>query len=476
MRQSARTIEQATDVGKWLLVSLLVMLNLPIVFAVITRMDLYSLYSLRSLEWVLSLYGVYALVAMALAIGIVTAGLAYALYKQLHKNCSGAVLKGWSAFYCHLLTIGLPMAIAMLPGLLLVANQGKTYFLIVGPLLAGGLGVIAACADERINISPDMARLYFVAAVFAMGGLVGLTVQWTFSLYGAEQIVPTDNSLWQWQINWNTLGYPASEFAQRQRDSMLIFAIMTSVYMVIVGIRMLVAFSGRMHGEEDEGQKEDDALSLIGLFGLALGFRRRESGESEEDKEIVSAPALPAYPPLPEWGVEVLKRLEWREGDAADYFVVFDGEKEVGITVRQYDNLLIDKDIILSEADLLVNRAMLDAFSKIEGSWERVHFRARRGTEREPSGPFSLLCVHAQNPRHRFEHHDLDRLLKDEMEGSGTINVAEVRNALKERKVTLDDGSEVDAIPLEYDPEDRGGTSFISDGVKVCYTYRNNNR
>ena len=137
MRQSTRTIEQATDVGKWLLVSLLVMLNLPIIFTIVTRMDHYQLHSLRSLEQVWNLYGLYALVAMVLAIGIVTSGLAYALYKRLHKNCSSAVFRRWSAFYCHLVTIGVPVMIAMLPGLLLTGNLWKTILLNHSPLAGG---------------------------------------------------------------------------------------------------------------------------------------------------------------------------------------------------------------------------------------------------------------------------------------------------------------------------------------------------
>ena len=172
---------------------------------------------------------------------------------------------------------------------------------------------------------------------------------------------------------------------------------------------------------------------------------------------------------LPSWGVEVLGRLGWRDGEAQDYFVAFDGE-EVGITASQYDRLITHREDILSEADLLVDKCAPDVYAKIRGSWERIRFRGRGGTRGRFSGPLALLCVCARNPRHRFEAIDLRRRLEDEMRGSGAINVSDFRNQLKSRRIRLGDGSSVDAIPLEF--LDRRYT-FIRDETKVCFIYEN---
>ena len=479
MPQSERTIEQATDVGKLLFVSLLVMLNLPIVFTLIMRLDHYSLATLPSVsqivkEW----YGPYALASMEVAIGVVLALVAYMLYKWLHRNSSNPVLERWSAFYCHMLAIGLPVAIAMLPGVLLTVNNGKSYGIIIGTLLTCALSLIAACSDSRINISSDMARLYFVSSVIGIIALLAIGAQWTFFLYGAEQVPSTTNSFWTWEPDWQTVGYTREEFAQRNRDCLLIFAIAVGVYMTLVGIRMLYALGGRIRGdEEQERPGTDGALGFVSLFGTLFGFSgahpQGEPDKSEIDTEAAVDFKPPPYP-LPPWGVKILRQLEWREGDAEDYFVVFDGEKEVTITTDQYNNLLLNKDSILSEADLLVNRAMSDGFSKIEGGWERFTFRHRSETSSGLSGTFLMLCIHARNPRHRFGTDDLDRMLKEEIRGSGTSMVADLRNRLKDRKFKLTDGSEIDAthcIRFEYNQENF--ISFISEGVKVCYIYRN---
>ena len=53
------------------------------------------------------------------------------------------------------------------------------------------------------------------------------------------------------------------------------------------------------------------------------------------------------------------------------------------------------------------------------------------------------------------------------MRGSGAINVSDFRNQLKSRRVRLDDGRRVEAIPLEYD----GRYTFIRDETKVCFIY-----
>ena len=475
MQQSDRTIEQATDVGKLLFVSLLVMLNLPIVFTLIMRLDHYSLATLPSVspivqEW----YGPYALASIEVAIGVVLASMAYMLYKWLHRNSSNPMLERWSAFYCHILAIGLPITIAMLPGVLLTVNNGKPYGIIIGALLTGGLSVIAACSDDRINISSNMASLYFVSSVIGIIALLAMAVQWTFFLYGAEQVPSTTNSFWKWEPDWQVVGYTKEEFAQRNRDCLLIFAIAGCVYMTLVGIRMLHALGGRIRGDEEQGRAETDGgISFVGLIRTLLGFPGAHShGETSQSDEVekVAAPKSPAYPPLPEWGVEVLRRLQWRQGDADDYFVAFDGAGEVGIDAKHYESLLDYKDSILSEADLLVNKAAADAYTKVEGRWHRLRFRPRRGTAHGLSGPLSMLSVCAQNPRHRFEPYDLRRKLEDEMRERSAINVADFRNGLMARKVRLDDGREVDAIPLEYDEK---GNTYIRDDVKVCFIYRN---
>lgn len=468
MEQSSRT----SDVGKLLLVSLLVMLNLTLIFVVNTRIDHYSLYTLHSLEPILKeAYGPYALFCVTLAINCTLAFGAHYLYKWLRRGDRRKFEPWDGVFYRHTFAIGAPVAMAMLPGALFTGNIGKPFSLVVGCLLIGALSLIAACKDERINISSQAALFYLIAAAFAIGILVTATIQWLFALHGAEQIPETSNTLWQWQVNWEVLGYPPDEFAQRFRGSMLIFTVSACAFMVIaVGFTMLHALVGRM---EREGAKRDNAAGLPDVLVAPMGTSGVNlSVVGKQDEKISDAPrrtTSPVYPLLPEWGVEALTRLGWRDGDAQEHFIVFDGATEIGVTANQYERLLIDKEHILSEAGLIVNKASYDAYSKVEGRWERLRFRSRKGTTHGLSGPFSLLCVCARNPGHRLEAHDLRYMLESEMQGRGAINVSDFRNQLMTRQVKLGDGREVRAVPLEYD----GRYTFIREGVKVCFIYDN---
>ena len=366
--------------------SLLVMLNLQLVFTFTVGIDHYSLYSLRSLEpTVRAWYGLYALAGMNLAINCLSVFFAYYTYKSLSRGWSWLPFKfeSWAAFYRYTFVIGVPVAVAMLPALVLATWVGKSYNLIVGCLLVGALGMTAICKDDEVNISPNMARFYFTSLVLAVGGLLTVTVQWFLAIYGAEQVLYTGNGLWQWQVNWEVLGYSVEEFPDRMRGAMLVFTVATCAYMVtVVGGSMLFSFVRRMDVKDDakvnDSSRNDDVpqdmyesygfIHGIDPFTPGMGMPSVSVGGRQYD-EASGAPgpyAPPAYSTLPAWGVEVLKRLGWRGSEPQDYIVVFDGTSEVGVTARQYESLLMGRERILSKADLLVDKAAADVYTKSE--------------------------------------------------------------------------------------------------------------
>ena len=442
MREDSRS----SDVGGLLLLSLIVMLNLPLAFPLWMGMDQYGLYTVDAIARVQHLP-----LALAAIIDTSLAFLGYYAYKRLRARPDYPLYRDWRAFYRHIFIIGVPVAIAKVPAFVLAFDALKPYFIVAGVLMVASLAIVALLRESDVVTSPGIAAAYSVTVILVTLTMVAMSIALLLVIFPMDLIPPTGNFLWEWRFDWSDIYYAREDFVHRARVALVFFGVSTCVYMAaVMGYAMLDAIYTQMKAATVPPADSDaDAL-------------RQESAQS-----------IP-LDSLPDWGVEVLERLEWRDGDAQDYYAVFDGEKEVGITAEQYNNLLLNKDSILSEADLLVNRATSDGFSKVEGHWERFTYRRRRETKSGLSGTFSLLCIHARNPRHRFETDDLVRMLNEEIKGSGTNTVADLRNRLKERRFKLRDGSEVDAvhcIRFEYDQENF--TSFISEGVKVCYIYRN---
>ena len=445
MRQSDRS----TDVGLLLLVSAFMALNLPVVFTVFTGMDQYGLFMIESIArvWHLPL-------ALSLSFNILLAFLAHRLYLWLRARDSHPPFQHWEAFYRHLVAISLPIAAAMLPGFLLGSNFGKPFYIVVGGLIILALSITAAFRDEEISISPEFAGQCFYAVIATILVLVILAIASLLVFFSMQQTPPTGSFFWEWRINWEGLGYTSEQFAERQKGAMLMFALSGIVYMsAVVGGAMTYAICARMRVDQTNDAPVEQAASQ---------GQDDEDENSRADKQVTEA----RLASLPHWSAAVLKRLEWRGSEKWDYAAVFDGE-EVGITEKQYHRLIVDKEKILSEADLFVNKAAADVYSKVEGRWERIRFRIRKGTTRGLSGPLSLLCICAQNPRHRFEAHELRHRLEAEMQGSGAINVSDFRNQLMTRQVRLNNDNFVPAVPLEYD----GHGIFIGEEVKVCFIY-----
>ena len=455
MREAGRS----SDVGGLLLLSLLVMLNLPLAFPLWMGMDQYGLYTVDAIAGVRHLP-----LALAAIISTSFAFLGYYAYKGLRARPDHPLYREWRAFYRHIFVIGAPVAMAKLPAFVLTFDALKPYFIVAGVLVTASLSVVALLRESDIVTSAGIAAAYSVTVILVTLTMVAMSIALLLVVFPMELIPPTGNFVWEWRFDWADMYYRPEDFVHRTRVALVFFGVTACVYMAAaMGYAMLEAIYTQYtrikaaHAVPSENA-DTNTLNHAEERWTVEGVDRNEHDNSGAHPSLLGS--------LPSWGVEVLERLGWRDGDAQDYFVAFDGE-EVGITASQYDRLITHREDMLSEADLLVDKCAPDVYAKIRGRWERIRFRGRGGTRGRFSGPLALLCVCARNPRHRFETIDLRRRLEDEMRGSGAINVSDFRNQLKSRRVRLDDGRRVEAIPLEYD----GRYTFIRDETKVCFIY-----
>jgi len=132
-------------------------------------------------------------------------------------------------------------------------------------------------------------------------------------------------------------------------------------------------------------------LIPIGLFLSPLSRRASATAMQEEAPQVRQGqPAVPEPPPPPwpapenldgesppDWADAVLSVLAGEHNQSSDEpdFVASLNGREIGISARQYEGLLADKERLLQEADLLVDKASGTAFVNDGGSWKRIAFR-----------------------------------------------------------------------------------------------------
>ncbi len=394
-----------------LLASLLVMLNLPLIF---TGMDQYGFFTVSRLA------ARPLPLALAASANIGLALLAYAVHGSLSGRNRGAsavagLYKGWRPFRRNALLFGAPVALAMTPSFLLTSYGGKLYFVVVAFLITGALCSAATLKDPEMQLDPTLARILCAVGAAAIMVMSALTIGVMLLVYSMEQPLPVGNFFWRWEFSWSDLGYPPEQFAQRQRGALLCFTLTGIGYMVVAHgsnmLRSILYWTNPRPAPAPLGPREEAAS--------------------------------------PQWAETLLDRPE--EGQAAlqeePAFGAWLNGHEAAISRSQYEGLVADKDHLLQEAGLLVDKISGNVFAKAGDSWEKVAFRGRQG-------PFLLLCVYARHPGRRFTMGELETLLRMELPDREDFNVSDFFTQLQRKP----------HVPVERDADG----SYIPESVKVC--------
>ena len=397
--------------GKLLLVSLLVMLNMPVIFTGITGMDQYGLFTLepvKSQPWPL---------VLSLLLSTFSAIVGYAVYRLLRRKQNWHAGKRYGAFHRSALLFGVPVGIAFAPMFFLTGYNDKPAVLALAGIMATGLCLTGALHDRETRLDPEMARIWFVACIAFILVFIALCVAAMLVMYLVEQAPSTGNFFWKRDFYWSDLGYPAEEFSQRHRNGILAFTLAGSCYMT-------VAIGG----------------SLLGaiLAWAKTSPKNRDASELEHHSPQVS-PAT----------AEFTGDEQAAQQDPPEFVVALNGE-ETPISRSQYESLLADKERLLSDARLLVDKASGTAFARTTGQWRKLSFRGRR------KGPFLLLCLYARHPGRRFTTAELEFLLKPDLPDRDGFNVSDFFAQLQKRNPL---------VPVQRD--DQG--TYIPEAVTVCF-------
>ncbi len=397
--------------GKLLLVSLLVMLNMPAIFTGTTGMDQYGFFTLepvKSQPWPL---------VLSLLVSTLSAIAGYAVYRLLRKKQTWYAGNRYGAFHRSALLFGVPIAIAFAPEFFLTGYNDKPTVLALFGIMATGLCLTGALHDRETRLDPDMARIWFVACIAFILVFLTLCVAAMLVMYLVEQTPSTGNFFWKWDFSWNDLGYPAEEFSQRHRNGILAFTLAGSCYMTVaIGGSLLGAILAKAR--------------TAPKIGLAPGPEYDSPQRSAATAEFAGdEQATPQDPP--------------------EFIVALNGE-ETPISRSRYENLLADKERLLPDARLLVDKASGTAFARTAGRWKKLSFRGKR------KGPFLLLCVYARHPGRRFTTAELEFLLKPDLPDRDGFNVSDFYAQLQKRNPL---------VPVQRDDD---GT-YIPEAATVCF-------
>ncbi len=405
--------------GRLLLLSLLVMLNLPMTFTLITGTDPYGFFTLNSV----SAYPLPLVLSTVLSSALAFVG--YACYRWLRRRPRWFTGEYWSPITRGAVLCGPPVLLAYAPIIVLSSHGWKSTHIALGAVIAGALTVTHALRDEETHLDPVQARYWFICVLGSLLVFLVLCIGAMIVLYKVEQFPASGNMVWSWEYRWSELGYPREEYDTWHRDGLLAFTALGVAFMV-------AALGGSM---------------------IAAVLRYAKSPES--------APLTPSatnyrdnFPP---WVARVVRQLgapySPPPGESG-YSAVLSGF-EVDITGRQYELLAARKDDLLSDVNLIVDRVAGDVFVETVDGWRRLDFRVRGRSGAIRSGPFSLLCILARHPGRRFTNAELRAILEPELSDRALFSVGDFIRQLQKRRPRL--GVERD---------DRG--SYLAEAVRVC--------
>ena len=395
-----------------LLTSLMVMLNLPVIFTLITGMDQYGFFTLDPVAaqpWPL---------ALSLVLSISAAGAGYFLYRFLWSRRSWFVGSGWGPFRRNAVLFGAPVALAFSPGLFLTSYGRIPTGVGVAVLMAGSLCITAALKDGEMQLDSGMARIWFGTAIAAILVMLALSVFGMLMLFSADHLTPTGNFFWTWEFSWSDLGYPPDQFSQRQRDAALVFAMAGSGYMIVaLGGNMLDAIIGwaRTPGPPLDSRPQH----RLPHRSSPISGRPADGATGRSPRDFIEE--------APGWAAPILENLgspQYSVPDEPWFIAVLNGH-ETEISRSQYERLVAEKDNLLHEAGLLVDKVSGNAFAQSRSGWQRIPFRGKR------KGPFLLLCIYARHPGKQFTISELETLLEADLVDREDPNVGDFLGQLQ---------------------------------------------
>ena len=335
--------------------------------------------------------------ALSIVLGTLSAGAGYVAYRLLRIRAWFSSSR-YEAYHSNAVIFGVPVALAFLPAFFLTGYDNKPVVLGVAGIMAASLCIIAALNDPRTRLDPGMARILFVLGAAIILLLTALAVSGMLVMYLIEHSPSGGNFFWTWEFAWSDLGYQAEEFSQRHRNGLLAYGIAGTCYMAVA------------------------------LGGPMLGAALRWTGLGEEGEAYTEQTA---------------------SQESSAFVAVLNGEETV-ISRSQYEDMLANKDKLLRDTELLVDKASGNAFAKADGQWKKIPFRGRR------QGPFLLLCIYARYPGRRFTSGELETLLEADLPGREGINASDIFAQLHKR---------APLVPVQRDDDG----SYIPKTVKVCF-------
>ena len=400
--------------GGVLLISLLFMLNVTLFFTINTGMDLYGFYTIDAV----AAFAPPALLSTLLNVVIACVG--YACYRCLWRRQVWLTRRRWNPFTRGLALSSAPVAVAFCPAIILTSSGGKPTQIAIAGLMAGSLCITHALRDSEMKPDAGLARYWSIGAIAAILVFLALSIGGMLVLYTTEQMPPSGNFLWKWGNTWADLGYLSSEFNQRQRDALVGFTLTGSGFMVIV-------LGGSM-------------------LGAILNWTRANASS-----------AYGKRPEAPEWAATVLDQLweMWVPAPTDTAHSAWFGGHEVVLSKKQYAFLVGNKEELLYEADLIIDKVTGSALKRTQAGWSRIHFRAGETYESRRSGPFLLLCIYARHPGKRFTNAELRSLLREDLPDRPSVNVTDFFNQLRKKRPSL---------PVARD----GDSTYLPESLKVC--------
>ena len=402
-----------------LFVSLLVMPNLYLFYCLNTGMDLYGFFTLAPV----SAHPLPLALSTLLSSGMAVAG--YGFYRWLWRRQAWFTGEGWGPFRRGAVLMCAPVLLTYAPMIALAHHGDKPSLIGIPGLMAGSLCVTHALRDPEMKLDPSVARYLFIGAFAWILVALILAIGAMFMLYVIEQQPPSGNLLWEWEYEWADLGYPREEYQQHQRAALVGFVLTASGFLI-------VAVGG----------------SMLGAILRWTRAPQYDAPRLSPSQRYLNAPA---------WVARVALQLESVHpsgSENVDHVAVISGH-EVRITRRQYEHLVANKDDLLQDFTLIVDRVAGDVFLRTGGTWTRLDFRIRDTSTGIRSGPFSLLSIYARYPGRRFTNGELRAMISQDLTDRLTVNVGDFISQLRRRRPR---------IPVEQDDN----TSFLPDSLRVC--------
>ena len=422
----------SSEIRPLLGVSLLVMLNNPIIFIAQTGMDQYCFFGYaplahRPIPLVLTLLLNIFLCLIALTVHT-------KLWRWQHEGAGRSLSAGQRIS----LVVGVPILLAFAPSFMLTTTAAKSYFFLVSALMFSWLGLTMGLRERLFTISRTVSYFWFSGALAHIIVLVVLTMSGMFYFYNLEQVAPTRNWFWEWEISFSTLGYPPEEFPQRRREALLLY--------LFIGTFFMAFFLG------------GNLLTSI----LSAG-RQSRGGERSLDRRPPVPQSVPdpdqgmgrshQFENIPEWAASIADQL--RDVDRHPGWVAYRlkvSGKEVLLSTAQYGALCgTDGLKRLSQASLVVNKENGTVYRKgaATGSLAEVQFQQGRI-------PFVILCLLANAPGNEYPNKQITEQVECELRNARRFNVSDAISSLSER------------MGETYVRRTSSGTSMPGE-VKVCF-------